>query len=251
MNDYLSKMFDLTGKVAVVTGGSRGLGYEMVKGFAAAGADVVIASRKLEACENVAREIEAMGRRALPLALHVARWNELDGFVEAVYAHFGKIDVLVNNAGLSPLAPSSVEVTEKLFDTIVGVNFKGPFRLATHIGSRMAAGAGGCIINISSGGALRPKPRFAVYSGAKAALNTITEALAFEYGPKVRVNCISAGPFTTDIARDWTPEQKDRSHHALKRMGNPHEIVSTAIYLASDSASYTTGTLVRVDGGQP
>jgi NAD(P)-dependent dehydrogenase (short-subunit alcohol dehydrogenase family) len=186
MSDY----FDLTGKVALVTGGSRGLGYQMVKAFAAHGADVFITSRKLEACEKAAVEVRAMGRKAATYACNVANWPELDGLVDAAYAAFGKVDILVNNAGSSPLAPSSLETPEQLFDRIVSLNFKGPFRLMSLVGSRMAAGDGGSIINISSAGALRPRPQIAPYAGAKAALNAITEAFAFEYGPKVRVNTI-------------------------------------------------------------
>src|SRR5437660_10634605 len=135
--------FDLTGKVALVTGGSRGLGYQMAKAFALHGADLFIASRKLEACEKVAAEIRALGRKAHVHACNVANWHELDGLVDAAYAAFGKVDILVNNAGSSPLAPSSLETAEQLFDRIVSLNFKGPFRLMSLVGSRMAAGDGG------------------------------------------------------------------------------------------------------------
>ncbi len=147
--------FDLTGKVALVTGGSRGLGYQMVKAFAAHGADVFITSRKLETCDKVAAEVRAMGRKAATYACNVANWQELDGMVDAAYATFGKVDILVNNAGSSPLAPSSLETSEQLFDRIVALNFKAPFRLMSLVGSRMAAGEGGSIINVSSAGALR------------------------------------------------------------------------------------------------
>ncbi|HET7333675.1 MAG TPA: SDR family NAD(P)-dependent oxidoreductase, partial [Rhizomicrobium sp.] len=125
----MSDLFSLAGKTALVTGGSRGLGREMVLAFARAGADVVIASRKLDACEAVARDVEALGRRALPFAAHVGQWNDNDRLAEAAYAAFGRVDILVNNAGMSPLAPSLVETAEALFDKVVAVNFKGPFRL--------------------------------------------------------------------------------------------------------------------------
>ena len=243
-------MFDLSGKVALVTGGSRGLGLQMVHAFAAAGADVVIASRKLDACEVAAKEIrQQFGRRALPVAAHVAHWQEMDGLVEAAYGEFGKVDILVNNAGMSPLAPSSEETTEELFDKVLGVNFKGPFRLGSLVGRRMADGEGGSIINISSSGALFPQPRFGPYAGAKAALNALTTVFAMEYGPKVRVNTISAGPFLTDISKAWAPEKREISRSALGRPGDPSEIVGTALYLASPASSYTTGSLIRVDGG--
>jgi NAD(P)-dependent dehydrogenase (short-subunit alcohol dehydrogenase family) len=245
----MSNLFDLTGKVALVTGGSRGLGYQMVKAFAAHGADVFITSRKLEACEKVAAEVRAIGRKAVTYACNVANWNELDGLVDAAYRAFGRIDILVNNAGSSPLAPSSLDTPEALFDRIVSLNFKGPFRLMSLVGSRMAAADGGSIINISSAGALRPRPQIAPYAGAKAALNAVTEAFAFEYGPKVRVNTISPGRFLTDVSKAWPEEHKKNPTAALRRSGQPVEIVTAALYLASPHSSFTTGSVMRVDGG--
>jgi NAD(P)-dependent dehydrogenase (short-subunit alcohol dehydrogenase family) len=242
-------LFDLSGKVALVTGGSRGLGYQMVKAFAEAGADVVITSRKLDACEKVAREVERLGRRALAHSCHIAKWQEIDALVEAAYAHFGHIDILVNNAGMSPLAPSSTETSEELFDKIVAVNFKGPFRLCAVVGKRMFEADGGSIINVSSSGALRPQPRFGPYSGAKAALNALTTAFAHEYGPKVRVNTLSAGPFLTDISKAWTPEARESTASAIGHPGRPEEIITTALYLASPHSTFTTDALIRVDGG--
>src|SRR5580698_3774628 len=132
-----NELFDLTGKVALVTGGSRGLGLEMVRAFARAGADIVIASRKADACEAAAAEVQAMGRKALAHACHVGHWDALEGLADAAYDAFGKVDILVNNAGMSPLAPSSVETSEELFDKVIDVNFKGPFRLSALIGQRM------------------------------------------------------------------------------------------------------------------
>ncbi|MCO1660647.1 SDR family NAD(P)-dependent oxidoreductase [Pseudonocardia humida] len=245
----MADLFDLTGRVALVTGGSRGLGRQMVLAFADAGADVVIASRKADACEATAREVRERGRRALAVPTHVGRWADLDALVEAAYAEFGRVDVLVNNAGMSPLAPSSVETSEELFDKVVGVNFKGPFRLTALVGQRMADGDGGSIINVSSSGALMPKPRFGPYAGAKAALNALTTAFALEFAPKVRVNTISAGPFLTDIADHWPEEDRRRSRSAIGRPGRPEEIVTTALYLASPASSFTNATIVRVDGG--
>ena len=242
-------LFDLSGKIALVTGGSRGLGYQMVKAFAAAGADVVIASRKLEACEAVAAEVRALGRRALAVAAHAGRWDDIDRLIEVAYAEFGRIDILVNNAGMSPAVPSH-EVTEQLFDSVLNLNFKGPFRLASQVAHRMAEGEGGVIINISSTGALMPLPAVVPYSGAKAALNAMTVSLAHEYGPKVRVNSISAGPFLTDISKAWTPQAREQAANALGRPGRPEEIVTAALFLASPMSSFTTGAVVRVDGGQ-
>ena len=241
--------FDLSGKVALVTGGSRGLGLQMVRAFAERGADLIIASRKLEACEAVAEEVRALGRRAMAYSVHAAKWDEIDRLIEAVYAEFGRIDILVNNAGMSPAVPSH-ELTEALFDSVLGLNFKGPFRLASQVAHRMNQGEGGVIINVSSSGALMPLPGVVPYSGAKAALNAMTVSMAREYGPKVRVNTISAGPFLTDIAKAWSPEARERSNNALGRPGRPEEVVTTALYLASPASSFTTGAIVRVDGGQ-
>jgi NAD(P)-dependent dehydrogenase (short-subunit alcohol dehydrogenase family) len=240
-------LFDFSGKVALVTGGSRGLGREMVKALAERGADVVIASRKIENCEAVAAEVRALGRRALPYAVHAARWDQLDAMVDAVYSEFGRIDILVNNAGMSPAMPSH-EVPESLFDSVVGLNFKGPFRLASQVAKRMADGAGGAIINVSSAAALHPTAQVVPYGSAKAALNAMTRSLAAEYGPKVRVNTLQPGPFLTDIANAWTPEAREHSDNAMGRPGRPEEIVTAALFLASPYSSFTSGATVGVDG---
>lgn len=241
-------LFDFTGKVILVTGGSRGLGLRMVRAFAERGADIIIASRKLDACETVAEEVRAMGRRALALSAHVGRWEECDALVARAYAEFGRVDVLVNNAGMSPACPSH-EMTEKLFDAVLNLNFKGPFRLASQIGHRMREGDGGAIINISSIASLIASPEVVPYGAAKAALNAMSVSLAREYAPKVRVNTISAGPFLTDIAEAWDAEKREVQPVALGRPGLPEEIVTAALMLASPSSSYTTGALLQVDGG--
>jgi len=242
----------LAGKVALVTGGSRGLGRAMVLGFARAGADVIIASRKLDACEALARQVEAeTGRQALPHACHVGHWSELDGLVDAAYARFGHVDVLVNNAGMSPVYPRVVDVTEELYDKVLDVNLKGPFRLTALVGTRMAAGDGGSIINISSTAAIHPGPATIPYSAAKAGVNAMTEAFAQAFGPKVRVNCIMPGPFLTDISKAWDMAAFERQaqQFALRRGGQPEEIVGAALYFASDASSFTTGAILRIDGG--
>ncbi|MCZ8172062.1 MAG: SDR family NAD(P)-dependent oxidoreductase [Novosphingobium sp.] len=244
----MDPLFDFTGQVVVVTGGSRGLGYRMVKAFAERGADVVIASRKLENCEKVAEECRALGRRALSFAMHAGRWADCDALVEAVYAEFGRIDVLVNNAGMSPPCASH-EMPESLFDSVLNLNFKGPFRLASQVAHRMSEAGGGCVINVSSTASLHAAPGVVPYSGAKAAINAMTVSLAREYAPKVRVNCIVPGPFLTDIAEAWDAEKREKQPVALGRPGRPEEIVTAALMLASPASSYTTGTLVRVDGG--
>jgi NAD(P)-dependent dehydrogenase (short-subunit alcohol dehydrogenase family) len=250
-----AELFDLTGRIAVVAGGSRGLGREMVLAFARAGADVVIASRKLESCETLAREVEAeTGRRALAQACHVGRWQDLDRLADAAYDAFGKVDVLVNNAGMSPLYDHVVNVSEELYDKVLAVNLKGPFRLTALVGTRMAAGAGGSIINVSSVGAIRPYGDIVPYAAAKAGLHAMTIAFAHAFGPKVRVNCIMPGTFLTDITRGWNLEEFNAKHavrFALRRAGDASEIVGAALYLASEASSYTTGSILKVDGGVP
>lgn len=245
----MDPLFDFTGKVVLVTGGSRGLGYHMVKAFAERGADVIIASRKLENCEKVAEECRALGRRAMAFAMHAGRWADCDALVEAVYAEFGRIDILVNNAGMSPACPSH-EMSESLFDSVLNLNFKGPFRLASQVAHRMNQADGGCIINISSIASLQPAPQVVPYGGAKAALNAMSVSLAREYAPKVRVNTIAPGPFLTDIAEAWAEEKREKQPVAMGRPGYPEEIVTAALMLASPHSSYTTAALVRVDGGQ-
>lgn len=241
-------LFDLSGKIALVTGGSRGLGREMALAFADAGADVIISSRKADACEAVADEVRARGRRAEAMPAHAARWDEMDALVERAYGAFGRIDLLVANAGMGPAVPSH-EVSEQLFDSVVDLNFKGPFRLIANVAQRMAAGEGGAVIATSSIASLMPTPAVVPYAGAKAALNAMVVSMAAEYGPKVRVNAIAAGPFLTDISKAWTEEARERSPNALGRPGRPEEIVTTALWLASPASSFVTGAVVRCDGG--
>ncbi len=145
----------------------------------------------------------------------------------------------------------SHEVTEELFDSVVGLNFKGPFRLASQVAKRMADGDGGVIINVTSSGSLMPLPGIVPYGSAKAALNAMSRSLAAEYGPKVRVNTVSPGPFLTDIAKSWDPANRESVDSAIGRPGNPEEIVTAALFLASPASSFTTGAIVRVDGGLP
>jgi NAD(P)-dependent dehydrogenase (short-subunit alcohol dehydrogenase family) len=242
----------LLGKVALVTGGSRGLGKQMVLGFARAGADVVIASRKLDACEALAKEVEeTTGRSALPKACHVGHWDQVEELAEAAYERFGHVDVLVNNAGMSPTYPRPVDVTEELYDKVLDVNLKGPFRLTALIGQRMAEGDGGSIINVSSTAAIRPGAHVIPYAAAKAALNAMTEAFAHAYGPKVRINCIMPGPFLTDISKAWNMEAFNQQARGfdLRRGGEPEEIVGAALYFATDASTFTTGAILRIDGG--
>jgi NAD(P)-dependent dehydrogenase (short-subunit alcohol dehydrogenase family) len=242
----------LKDKVAVVTGGSRGLGREMVRAFARAGADVVISSRKLDSCEALSREVESeTGRKALPFAAHAGSWTDVEKLAEAAYEQFGRIDVLVNNAGMSPIYDRVVNVTEELYDKVVSVNMKGAFRLTSIVGTRMAEGDGGSIINVSSTAAIHSEPNVIPYSAAKAGLNAMTEGFARAFGPKVRVNCIMPGPFLTDISKAWNMEMFNRQAQtfALRRGGQPKEIIGAALYFASDASSFTTGSILKIDGG--
>ena len=180
-----AELLDMTGKVAVITGGSRGIGRAVAEGFAMAGADVVIASRKLENCELAAKEIQtATGRHALPVGCHVGRWEDADVLLETVYDAFGRCDVLVNNAGMSPVYDSLTSVTQELYDKIHAVNARGPFRLAALFGTRMAEGDGGSIINVTTAGTLRPDTADLPYAMAKAGLNALTLGLAGAWAPK-------------------------------------------------------------------
>jgi NAD(P)-dependent dehydrogenase (short-subunit alcohol dehydrogenase family) len=251
---FADRLFDLSGRVVLVTGGSRGLGREIAFGAARCGADVVVASRTYDACVATAEEITAAtGRAALPHQVHVGRWDQLDGLVDAAYARFGRVDVLVNNAGMSPLYDGLGSVTEKLFDAVVNLNLKGPFRLSALVGERMVADGGGVIVNVSSSGSIRPAPDMLPYAAAKAGLNALTEGLAKAFGPSVRVNTLMAGPFLTDVSKAWNLDDSGDGFDtlALQRAGDPAEIVGAALFLMSDASSFTTGSILRADGGIP
>jgi NAD(P)-dependent dehydrogenase (short-subunit alcohol dehydrogenase family) len=225
-----------------------------VQGFAAAGADVIVVSRKLGACQEVADQVTAAtGRRALALAANVGVWDELDGLVERAYEAFGRVDVLVNNAGMSLLYEAATEVTEAMWDKVVDLNLKGVFRLTALMGSRMVADGGGSIVNVSTVGSIRPNPGILPYAAAKAGMNSMTVGFALTYGPTVRVNCIMPGPFLTDVTKAWDMEafNQGAQRFALKRGGQPDEVVGAALYLASDASSFTSGAIIRVDGGIP
>jgi NAD(P)-dependent dehydrogenase (short-subunit alcohol dehydrogenase family) len=239
--------------VAIITGGSRGIGREVAKAFAAAGANVVIASRKLENCESLADEIEAdTGRSALAVQYHAGDWEANDRLLALTEEKFGRLDVLMNNAGMSPLYDKLTNVTEELYDKVLGVNLKGPFRLSALAGEKMAAAGGGSIINVSSIAAVRPTPNELPYGMAKAGLHALTLGLAREYAPSVRVNCIMPGPFLTDISKAWDMEAFEKNARAnipLARGGQAEEVVGAALYFASDASSYTTGAILKIDGG--
>ncbi|WP_445168439.1 SDR family NAD(P)-dependent oxidoreductase [Mycolicibacterium sp. Dal123E01] len=247
-------LFDLTDRVVLITGGSRGLGAAMGVGLAKRGARVVIASRKLDSCEELAAQITNDGGQAHPLQCHVGDWESLDEVVQHATERWGRLDGLVNNAGMSPLAPSLLDTSETLFDKVIGVNLKGPTRLTALAAKAMADTGGGSIINISSLASVKQTPVAPIYGAAKAGLNALTKATALEYAKAgVRVNCIICGTFDTDAASgfvrnpDTLPDVVKPI--ALGRVGRPDEIVGAVVYLLSDASSYTTGSLMTIDGG--
>ena len=246
----LDELHDLTGKVAVVTGGSRGIGRAIVQALAEAGADVVISSRKLDACEVAAEQVrESTGRKAVAIACHVGHWAECDTLIAESVARFGRLDVLVNNAGMSPLYEAMHLVSEQLWDKTVAVNLKGPFRLAALAATHMAAHDGGSIVNIGTAGSLMASVHELPYACAKAGLNALTVGLAEAFAPKVRVNAILPGPFRTDVSKSWATEGGTASFVPLGRLGEPEEVAPLAVHLASAASSFTTGAIIRVDGG--
>jgi NAD(P)-dependent dehydrogenase (short-subunit alcohol dehydrogenase family) len=243
--------FDLTGRVALITGGTRGLGRAIIHTLAGAGADIVVSSRKQDACDEAATEVRSIGRRALGYACHVGQWDDIGGLVDAAYAEFGRIDILVNNAGIAPTYPDPRGVTEELWDKVIAVNLKGPFRLTALVGGRMAEAGGGTIVNITSIGSVRPTRDILPYAAAKAGLNALTVGFADAFGPSVRVNAVMPGPFLTDISRNWDHAafaERARTF-PLRRAGTPDELASAVLYFASDASSFTTGAVLAVDGG--
>lgn len=239
---------DLQDRVAIVTGAGGGLGRAHALMLAGHGARVVVNDRDAAAAEAVTGEIVASGGQAIAAPASVTDTAEVAAMVDDVTAACGGIDILINNAGMSPACPSH-EMPESLFDSVLNLNFKGPFRLASQVAHRMSQGDGGCIINISSTGSLEALPTVVPYGAAKAALNAMSVSLAREYAPRVRVNTIAPGPFLTDIAEAWEPGKREAQPVALGRPGRPEEIVTAALMLASPASTYTTGALVRVDGG--
>ena len=242
----------LEGRVALVTGGSRGLGRVAARALAGAGAEVVIVGRRADTLAATGREIEAeTGRRVVPRVCHVGRWEEIEHLVDFAYAELGRVDVLVNNAGISPTYDDLTGVTEELWRKTIDVNLSGPFRLSALVGARMAAGEGGAIVNVSSVAAEHPTADNLPYAAAKAGLNALTLGFAHAFGPGVRVNAIVAGNFSTEMFAALPADLAgaEAAGAALRRPGVPDELAGTVLYLAGEASSYTTGTLVHVDGG--
>ncbi|MBK6278218.1 MAG: SDR family oxidoreductase [Gammaproteobacteria bacterium] len=253
--NHPGEMFDLGGKVAIVTGASRGLGKAIALGLARAGADLVVTSRTLDACEDTAGEIEALGRRARAIACDVGQWLQIDRLVEMAYAGFGRCDVLVNNAGVTQTMLPLTQTTEAMFDRIYGVNTKGPMHLAALVAERMGRSGGGTIVNIATMGALRSPGHIAMYCSSKAALIALTRSMADEWAPLgIRVNAIAPGPFMTGMLDDLaaqTPGFLEYSEGVtmLKRSARPEEIVGPVLFFASEASSFVTGQTLAVCGG--
>lgn len=238
--------------VALVTGGSRGIGRGVCRAFAALGYAVVVASRKADDCRATAEQLAAdHDVPTLAVPTNVSDWDACDDLVDAAYSTYGRVDVLVNNAGMSPRYDSLVDVDSRLWDKVIGVNLRGPFRLGAAIGTRMAAGEGGSIVNIGSVAAELPTPHALPYAAAKAGLHALTVGFAQAFAPKVRVNTVHPGPIRTDIATAWDRAETGRLEQsvALRRLGTVEEIVAAVVYFGTAASSYTTGAALRIDGG--
>jgi NAD(P)-dependent dehydrogenase (short-subunit alcohol dehydrogenase family) len=241
----------LEGRVALVTGASRGIGAAIARAFAAEGATLVLCARS-EGVDTVARELATARHPARAMRGDISDPAFARELIGSVRKEHGRLDVLVNNAGVAPLYPSIDAVSEAFFDKVIDVNLKGPFRLTAIAAPRMIAGGGGSIINVSSIGAHHPQWSDLPYAAAKAGLESLTIGFAGAYGPSVRVNTIAVGPFLTDISAAWDVESFERfasQRYPLGRLGQPPEIVGTALYLASDMSTFTTGSTITVDGG--
>jgi dehydrogenase/reductase SDR family member 4 len=247
---YLS----LAGKVALVTGGSRGIGKAIALTFADAGADLVISSRKQAALDGVAAEIRATGRRALAVAAHNREPEDLRQLIERVKAEFGRLDILVNNAATNPVMAPLVDTDEKVFDTIMNTNLKGYFLLSQMAAKMMIVQDGGYILNISSIGGISPDKGLGVYCISKAAINMLTRALALELGEyNIRVNALAPGVVQTHFSQAlWSNQalmDQEMQHMPLKRIAQPEEVARMALALVSDAAAYITGQIIVMDGG--
>jgi NAD(P)-dependent dehydrogenase (short-subunit alcohol dehydrogenase family) len=249
-------LFDLTGRVAVVTGSTRGIGRAILEGYSRAGASVVVSSRKQQRCDEVAAEVRAAGGNAVGIACHVGDWDGIPGFVDAVVDEYGRIDVLVNNAGINPMVADLNEVSLDLWRKVFSVNVEGALRMSQCIAPIMRDHGGGSIINIGSMEAYYPSnPVSVVYGASKAALRNLTVSMANLWAPwAVRVNLLCPGPFGTELLIE-----ADRHYpgalamlaemNPQKRIADLSEIVGPAVYLASDASSFVTGDDIAVCGG--
>lgn len=254
----LNDLFSLEGKVALITGGSRGIGQAIAMAFAEAGADLVISSRdrRPPELENTAERLRAMGRKALAIPAHVGKREDVANLVQKTLAAFGRIDILVNNAGGNPVLSTMADLEEEAFDKVMEVNLKGAFLVSKAVAGEMIRQGGGRIINVSSVSGLRARDdRTGAYCISKAALNMMTQVMARELARhQILVNAIAPGSIRTEFSRvNWSdPERLARRVREveLKRFGEPEEVAGIALYLASAAGSFVTGEIIRVDGGE-
>ena len=248
-----TNLFDLTGKVALVTGASRGLGQGFGRALARAGADLVITSREQETLEPFRREIEALGRKALPLALDVRSYQSIQQMVEAALAHYGKLDILVNNAGCNVRKPA-LEVTWDDWNLVLDTNLRGSFFVAQAVGRAMIARRYGRIINIGSVTSVFGYAGLGPYCASRGGVKQLTMSLADDWGVHgITVNCLAPGWFKTQQNqvlyenKEWVAYISDRI--PLKRPGQPLDLDGAVVFLASDASAYITGQILLVDGG--
>ena len=251
--------FSLEGKVAIVTGGGRGIGQGIAFAFAKAGAKVVITSRKAQDLEATAAEIKAFGGEVLVLPAHLGKFEEVKKVIDTVMAKYGRIDILVNNAGASPAMASVLDSDERTWDTVMNLNMKGLYFLSQAAAKIMKNQGGGKIINVASIDGFKPEPFVSIYSISKAGVRMITKAFAMELAPhNIQVNTIAPGPISTKMMDSHffhlTPEEARKAKAEMEkllpmnRLGHPDDIAGAAVYLASAASNYTTGTEIIIDG---
>jgi NAD(P)-dependent dehydrogenase (short-subunit alcohol dehydrogenase family) len=245
--------FDMSGKIAVVNGASRGIGEAIAKGLADCGALVVLTSRRQESVQKVADEIVAAGGKAVARACHAGHLDQIEALFEYVNETFGRLDVLINNAATNPYYGPATDLTPKAFDKTVDINLKGPYFMLSRAVPIMAKSGGGSVVNVASIAALISLPGQAVYSMTKAGLISITRSFAKEYGQQgIRVNAILPGVVETQLASALIEDpgvQKWLSRLPAGRAAQPQEMVAGVLYLVSEQAAYTTGTTLVMDGG--
>lgn len=246
--------FSLNDKVAVVTGGSRGIGEAIARAFAEHGATVVISSRKQEGCDAVAESINASGGRAVPIACHAGKPEDIESLFDHVKKDLGGVDILVNNAATNPFFGPAIDISESAFDKTVEVNLKGYFVMIQHAARQMKEKGGGSIINVASIAGIRPGPNEVTYALTKAAVLNMTKGFAKELGPEgIRVNAIAPGVVETYFASVLieSKENRDRinARTPLRRYAQPNEIAGAAVFFASEASSYATGSTIVLDGG--
>ena len=249
------KQFSLENKVTLITGASRGIGRATALAFAKAGSDIILTSRKVEDLEKVAAEIRGAGRRALVISAHLGKMEDVRKVADTAKAAFGKVDILINNAGTSPVFASFLESDERLWDTIMNLNLKGLYFLSQAVAKDMKEQGGGCIINVASIDSYLPEKDSGVYAVSKAGVVMATKVMARELAPfNIRVNTLAPGFVHTKLLDASFAARPGREEECRKcvpagRIGDPEDMVGTMIFLASDASRYMTGHTVIVDGG--